>query len=107
AELAMPTAKQTAMVVLALYWLGAIGYLSYHAFKITKAAVGVDNRMWFFRRLCNSAAWMPIGGRERRLQTPELIGRIRRFQIQKYFIVGFWVVLFSLIVFFPRILSQP
>jgi hypothetical protein len=84
------------VTVLVIYMVGGVGYFWYHAFKIARAAVSIENRVNFFFQMLYNPFWWTRERYALSWETPEFRAYIFRIERQKYFwIAGAWLLVAS------------
>jgi hypothetical protein len=91
-------------IVIVLYMVGGVSYFWYHAFKISRTAVGVNNRIRFFSRMLHNPFWMTLEQKTLSLQTSELNAYASRIEIQKYYFIAGGILIVASAVILARAL---
>ena len=79
-----------------IYMVGGAGYFWYHAFKIARAAIGVEGRVNFFFQMLYNPFWRTRERYALSWETPEFRTYVFRIERRKYFwIAGAWLSVIS------------
>jgi hypothetical protein len=79
--------------VMVIYMVGGVGYFWYHAFKIARAALSIEDRINFFFQMLYNPFWWTRERYALSWEAPEFRAYIFRIERQKYFwIAGAWLI---------------